>query len=1649
MRTKLHFVLSITMFLFTFSAIAQQDYWVVKDVVSTDITDKVSNLDEKHFLTYELSLNALKQQLQNAPLRGINTTVSNSVIYLPNEYGKTESFRILESPVLSEEQSARYPNIKTYQGFSINNPGTRARFSVSPQGLQAMITYRDKPATFVVPVNKTNSGTYIAYNRGTRLTSVKDFECLTEVEVLPINTQSLNRDANDQLLRTFRIAISTTGEYTNYWDDGDAGNGDAQQDALAQVVSTLNRMNEVFEVDMAVTFNLVNGTEIIYPDAATDPYTGSLNGQVQNTLTAEVGEANYDIGHLFTFAPNNGNAGCIGCVCVDGQKGSAFSAHQFTDNDGGPYMSDYFDIDYVPHEVGHQMGANHTFSFNSEGTGVNAEPGSGTTIMGYAGITGSNDVQDHSDPYFHYYSISQILNNLIGQNCWVGLPISNSPPVADAGSDYSIPIGTAFVLKGNATDADGGDVLTYTWEQIDDGVTTSGNFGPNKASGPVWRSRPPSDSPDRYMPIIERVIAGQLTQTNPLETPDNSSWETVSNVGRNLNFALTVRDRSDANGIGQEPQSGFDTMLVTVDASAGPFVVTSQGSNITWDAGSNQIVTWDVADTDSGAVNAANVNILLSTDGGFTFPFVMASNVPNDGAQDITVPITGGDTSLARVKVEASDNIFYAINSTNFTIQESEFVLNVAEPSIDVCTPNDAIYNFTYNTFLGFTGTTTFSASGLPVGASAVFSPATASADGTVVSVTVSGTGTLAVGNYAFSLVGTSGSIEKSADVELNIYDTNLADLNILTPADGSTDVEADLVEFTWDEDINATAYEIDIATDAAFTSVVSGAVVNENSYVDNSLNITTLYFWRVRSVNDCASGNYSTASFTTANIACGTFNSTDTPIAIPDASAFGANSVINVTDVSVITDVNITVNITHSFDGDLILSLVSPSGTTIILSNQNGGSGDNYGGTTFDSDAPNSITTGSAPFAGVYSPEGDLSVFDGTNSAGDWTLNVSDNAFFDTGTIDSWSIEICGIPQSDTDGDLIPDNEDNCPSTANNDQSDIDNDGLGDVCDDDIDNDGILNGDDNCPETANPDQIDSNNNGIGDPCDIECGIFGSVDTPVVIPDNSPIGANSSITVTDAFTITDVNVTVNITHTYDADLTISLTSPNGSEIILSDGNGGSGDNYTNTVFDDDGNTLIQAGSAPFTGTFVPEESLSTFNDEVSGGIWTLKIVDGFGLDIGTLNSWSIEVCGLPQDDIDGDGIPNDIDNCPETANADQADNDNDGLGDVCDDDNDNDGILNANDNCPETANPDQSDFNNNGIGDACDEECQLETATDLPITIADVGDDATYTTSVIIPENLIVTDVNVTINIDHTWDSDLVISLTSPEGDTVELSSGNGGSGDNYTDTVFDQDATLPINAGSPPFTGTFIPEGDLTIFNGSFSAGEWILTVTDTFGAEDGGSINLFILEVCGLRDPSDLDGDAILNEADNCPLTANADQADQDGDGIGDVCDPDIDGDGIVNESDNCPTESNASQDDNDLDGIGDLCDDDDDNDGVLDDEDNCPLDANPEQSDVNGNGIGDICDGLIVNDILTPNGDNINDTWIILNAERYPNAVIRVFSRSGNEVFSSRGYNNDWSGTSNSGGDTLPTGSYLYQIDQNGDGSVILTGWIYITL
>ncbi|OEK09494.1 hypothetical protein A8C32_12340 [Flavivirga aquatica] len=784
MKTKLHYVLSIAILLSAFSSIAQNSTW--KKVKSANETKNLSkfNLDKNKIHLFELDMVSLKKNTSSASLRESKNKKVNTVISIPGINGEMESFSIYEVSVFAPDLAAKYPNIKSYVGVSTDNTGTRLRMSVSPQGVQTMISYIGKSTVFMQPITK-GSNKYVLYNKDARTPLSNKFKCKTINKLNKTfnkagKTSITNEGgANDKTLRKFRLAISTTSEYTAYHDDKNPANGDAVADALAAINTTISRVNEVFETDMAIRFELVNATQLIYTDANTDPYSNAnigtdeanldnTNGwslQLQNTLTSVIGNSAYDIGHLFGATGGGGNAGCIGCVCIDDDPTNSLDVNKgsgFTSPSSGGPESDTFDIDFVAHEIGHQMGANHTWAFDSEGTGVNSEPGSGSTIMAYAGLERLNNVELNSDDYFHYHSIRQILDNINTTSCQTTEAISNNPPIANAGNDYNIPKGTAYILKGAATDADGGDNLTYCWEQIDYGITDYLNFGSDLASGSTNRSLRPSNSPNRYIPRFSSVLAGKTTQKNPTLTSD---WETVSTVARNLNWALTVRDRTTASALGG--QTSYDTMRITVE-DAIPFTVTNP---LSWSQSSVQTITWEVGSTNNATINCQNVNIKLSTDSGLTFPITIASNTANDGSFDYTVPVIP-NTTTARILIEAADNIFYDVSNFDFSISNTpEFFLIEETLEPITCKDDTAIFHFNYATVNSFSENTVFSASGIPTGAMAIFTPASLNTDGSVV-MTISNLNTVTQGNYSITITGTSPSITKIKNLELPLFNT-------------------------------------------------------------------------------------------------------------------------------------------------------------------------------------------------------------------------------------------------------------------------------------------------------------------------------------------------------------------------------------------------------------------------------------------------------------------------------------------------------------------------------------------------------------------------------------------------------------------------------------------------------------------------------------------------------------------------------------------------------------------------------------------------------------------------------------------------------------------------------------------------------------
>ncbi len=632
--------LLVAMFMASTALFSQSSNFWKKETASKNSASK--SAIEKKLPTknvYSLNIDALRNALTAAPQRGV-ARKSDLIISFPNEHGVLENYRVFEASVLHPDLAAKYPGIKSYAGVNVDNAGDRIRFSISPEGLQSMRLGVDKSTVFIEPYSKT-AQTYAVFSRADKPKRIGGMNCSTEPEVHNHAEKSgaVKRNADDGILRTYRIAVSTTGEYGSYHGGTVAG-------ALAAINSTMTRVNGLYESDFNVTMIVVANTDdVIYTNANTDPYTGSLNSQLQRTLTNEIGEANYDIGHLFHRASNNGNAGCIGCVCVNGRKGSGFSATTIPEGE-------VFDVDYVAHEIGHQFGGNHTWTFNgNEGTNVQMEPGSGSTIMGYAGITGATDVQANSDPYFHAATIEQITDYIKTTSCQTDTATGNSVPVVNAGSNYTIPRGTPFVLTGSATDANSGDVLSYCWEQVDENNASTTNPSVTATSGVAFRSYEPTANTSRYFPRLETVKTGATSWR----------WEAVPNVNRNLNFRLTVRDNRAGGGT-----NNSDDMRVTVNASAGPFVVNSPNTSVSYAAGSVQTVTWNVAGTTGNGVNAANVDILLSTDGGDTYPITLASGVTNDGSQDVTIPNQTG--SQNRIMVKGSNHIFFDISNANFTI---------------------------------------------------------------------------------------------------------------------------------------------------------------------------------------------------------------------------------------------------------------------------------------------------------------------------------------------------------------------------------------------------------------------------------------------------------------------------------------------------------------------------------------------------------------------------------------------------------------------------------------------------------------------------------------------------------------------------------------------------------------------------------------------------------------------------------------------------------------------------------------------------------------------------------------------------------------------------------------------------------------------
>lgn len=604
---------------------------------------------------YSLNLDNLKEELSGAPLR--NTGVASSVmVEFPIGGNAFETFKVYAAPVVAEGLSSRYSGLDSYVGQSVDNPLNSVRFSVTVFGLHAMFFTEDGVSYMDTYTKDLNY--YMLYEKKDLVDRDRNFICesVSEEDIL-FSGKGFDIDGvtmpemDDSTFRTYRLAMACTIEYAAYHvaQAGVESGTLAQKKAavLAAMVVTMTRVDGIYERDMAVTMELVaNNDAVIFIDSDNFDNNNAnlLINQSQTVITSNIGFANFDIGH--TVSTGGGGLAGLGVVCSNGNKARGIT--------GSPApVGDAYDVDYVAHEMGHQFGATHTFNNSCSGNrspSTAVEPGSGSTIMGYAGICSPN-VQNNSDAHFHAVSIQQMKNLVLSSAvCSVNTPNGNNAPVVNAGSNYLIPLGTPFVLTASATDADG-DSLTYCWEQLDNEISTQPPLN-TSISGPNYRSKSPTTSPSRYLPSLEDVLNNNLVPT----------WEVTPSVGRSMDFSCTVRDNELIDG----GQTGRDDMVVTVSNTVGPFDVTSQGTaGVQWAQGETRTITWDVNNANT-LVGSANVDILLSLDGGLTFTETLAAATPNDGSQDIIVPNVAAP--FCRVMVKPTGNIYYDVNTTDFSI---------------------------------------------------------------------------------------------------------------------------------------------------------------------------------------------------------------------------------------------------------------------------------------------------------------------------------------------------------------------------------------------------------------------------------------------------------------------------------------------------------------------------------------------------------------------------------------------------------------------------------------------------------------------------------------------------------------------------------------------------------------------------------------------------------------------------------------------------------------------------------------------------------------------------------------------------------------------------------------------------------------------
>ncbi len=639
-------VISLLVLIHVGASFAQTTLW--QDV--TPLAKSSSDYSTSRY--YDSNNRALRDLLNRVPGE---TSGQTETIYLPMPGGSIARFSIVESPIMEAELAAKYPDIKTYKVRGIDDPIASGRVDINDQGFHAMLQ-TSQGRIFIDPDGgSARSNRYLARNRDAYQPS-EPFYC--RVDELEINRSSqpvsFNRLVNriPGSLLTYRLAVSATKQYADALGGG-------KTSAMNGIVTAINRINQIYELDLGIRLMLVNNNQDLIDDTGANSGFYEPSGAETDVISLLIenqswtddvlGSANYDIGHI--FSTGGGGVAAFEAVCNASIKAQGSTG--LPDPTGEPFY-----IDYLAHELGHQFGANHSFNGTTSACksgrwGPTAfEPGSGSTIMAYAGICGGENIQSNSDATFHAGSISQI-NNFVtsggGAICDSSFLISNTDPTANAGPDRIIPIETPFQLSAIFTPDPDGDTLSYQWDQMDAGSkTNNGTFGKDLVDNALFRTFVPQCANERNFPDLANEIFGIVDPS-----------ETLPTTSRDLNFRLTVRDSRTGQAT--------DDVVLSVDDTSGPFRISSHMTSADiLQSDNTELVTWNVANTNNATVSCLNVDIdLLTFSADYTSYSVtnLVSDVANDGTA--IIPIPGYSNSKARFRVKCSNNIFYDISDAD------------------------------------------------------------------------------------------------------------------------------------------------------------------------------------------------------------------------------------------------------------------------------------------------------------------------------------------------------------------------------------------------------------------------------------------------------------------------------------------------------------------------------------------------------------------------------------------------------------------------------------------------------------------------------------------------------------------------------------------------------------------------------------------------------------------------------------------------------------------------------------------------------------------------------------------------------------------------------------------------------------------------